>query len=161
MTCRQLPPDVKRRSCPLMDNKPLKVRPASRCRPPHPPSDTEMAEGGSCGGRPVEEHGDGHTAGFGGLTAAGEYLSALCVRPVGGCLAQEVRARGGDCRSLCGRQCTRISASGRRRSFPEGIPGTVTEVWVGTSPRENAPDRVREICLARPETKRRRQAGNI
>jgi hypothetical protein len=41
----------------------------------------EMAEGGSCGGRPMEEHGDGYAAGFSSFTSVGEYLSALrCAR---------------------------------------------------------------------------------
>ena len=81
--------------------------------------------------------------------------------PMGGSLAQEVCARRGDCRPLRGRQCTRFSASGRRRSFPGGISGTATEVRAGTTPRQDAPDRVRAICRARPETKRRRQTGDV
>jgi RNA-directed DNA polymerase len=50
----------------------------------------------------MEEYGDGYSAGFGGITAACEHLSGLRVRPVGGCLAQKVCARGSDCCPLCG-----------------------------------------------------------
>src|ERR1022692_3431647 len=52
-----------------------------------------MAEGGSAGGRRMEEHGDGYSSKLGGFAVAREYLSALRVRPVGGRLAQEMSAR--------------------------------------------------------------------
>ena len=118
----------------------VEVCPASRCRPPNSPADPEMVEGGSYGGRRMEGHGGGDSAGFGGFAAAGEHLSALRVRPVGGSLAQEVCARRGHCRPLRGRQCTGVPASGRCRSFSGGFPGTAAEVRAGTAPGQDAPD---------------------
>jgi hypothetical protein len=60
----------------------------------------------------------GYSAGFGDFAVACEHLSALCVRPVGGRLAQEVCARRCHCRPICRRQCSRVSASGRGRPLP-------------------------------------------
>src|SRR5271165_7063322 len=40
-----------------------------------------------------KDTGDGYSAGIGGFAVACKHLSALRVRPVGGCLAQEARAR--------------------------------------------------------------------
>ena len=61
-------------------------------RPPHAPATPPTAQPGPCyllrSGR--------------NFAVACEHLSALCVRPVGGRLAQEVRARRRRCRPLCG-----------------------------------------------------------
>src|SRR3981189_1619562 len=62
-----------------------------------------MAQGWGDGGREVVGHGDGYSAGVGDLTAPCQYLSPLCVRFLGGRLAQEVCARRGDRPPLCGR----------------------------------------------------------
>ncbi len=53
--------------------------------------------------RAVVGDGGGYAARGGDLAAAGQYLSALRLRPLGGGLAQEVRAGRRDRRPLCGR----------------------------------------------------------
>lgn len=90
-----------------------------------------------------------------------QYLSALCFRSMGGCLAQEVCARRGGGHPLRGRYHLRLPASIRCRSFSGEFRGTAAEVWVGAASRENAPDRVRAVCRTRPGTKRRRKAGDV
>jgi site-specific DNA recombinase len=69
------------------------------------------------------------------LTAACQHLSALRVRPVGGSLAQEVRARRCGCRPVRRRQCHRLPAPGRHRPVPDGISGAAEKVRAGTAPR--------------------------
>src|SRR5256885_12784880 len=65
------------------------VHPAPRDRSPYSSSDPQMVAGGSIGGRPMAGDEGRHSAGCGDLTAAGERLSALCLRPVDRSLAQE------------------------------------------------------------------------
>ena len=69
------------------------VRRASRGRSPNAPPDPEMAEGGSVGRRPMVGDEGRYAARGSGFTAAGERVSALCVRSVGRGLAQESGAR--------------------------------------------------------------------
>jgi len=78
------------------------IRPAPRGRSPDPTADPEMAESRGDGGWAVVGGRDGYAARFGDLTAAGQYLSALRLRPLGGGLAQEVRPGRRDRRPLCG-----------------------------------------------------------
>jgi hypothetical protein len=59
-------------------------------------------------------HGDRYPAGIGDLTSPCQHLSPLCVRSLGGCLAQEICARRGDRPPLCGRQCATKARRGDR-----------------------------------------------
>src|SRR5437762_6243910 len=67
---------------------------------------------------------DGYAARSGGLTAAGQYLSALRFRSMGGGLAQEERSGRRDRHPLCGRHGFRIPAPSRSRPIPAGSAGT-------------------------------------
>src|SRR6202022_5153965 len=106
-----------------------------------------MAQGWGDGGREMVGHGDGYSAGIGDLTAPCQYLSPLCVRSLGGRLAQEVCARRGD--------RPRLPVGDRRRPFSQADGGTAEEVRTGAAPGKDAPDRVREVRRTEPETKRR------
>src|ERR1700693_3136996 len=88
------------------------VRRAPSGRPPHSWPNPEMDEGGSVGKRPMVGDHDRDPAGFSGIAAACEYLSALCLRSVGRSLAQESGAGRHDCRPLRRRSCA-TSAKGR------------------------------------------------
>ena len=59
----------------------------------HPAPDPEMAQGRGDGGREVVGHGDRYSARVGDLTAPCQHLSPLCVRSLGGRLAQEMCAQ--------------------------------------------------------------------
>src|SRR5215472_4524699 len=117
----------------------------------------------------VESRGDGrgavvgdggrYAAGVGDLAPAGEYLPALCLRPVGGGVAQEKRSRGCNRRALRRRQRPGVPVPGGSRSFSERVQGTTGEIRVGTAPREDTSDRVRAICRIEPKTERERQTG--
>ena len=78
-------------------------------------------------------------------------LPALLFRPLGERLAQEVGARRSGGRPLCGRHGFRIPVSGRRGPVPGELTGTAGNVWAGTTPRKDAPDRVRQVRRAGPE----------
>jgi site-specific DNA recombinase len=95
------------------------------------------------------------------LTAAGQYLSALRLRPVGGGLAQEVRPGRRDRHPLRGRHGSRIPAPSRSRPLPARPGGTAGEVWTGTPSRQDAPDRVRAVCRNEPERERGRPARDV
>src|SRR4030088_511342 len=73
-----------------------------------------MAQSGCPGrrGRYDERSGDG--AGIGDLTASGQYLPALRLRPLGGALATARGHRRHGDRALCGRHRGRLEADGRR-----------------------------------------------
>ena len=75
---------------PRMDDE---VCRAPRGRSPDTTPDPEMAEGGSFGGRSVVGDEGGYAAGGSGFTTARQRIPALCVRSLGGGLAQENRPR--------------------------------------------------------------------
>src|SRR6516225_11614223 len=54
-----------------------------------------------------------------------------------------------------------IPISDGRRSLPGETTGTSGEVWAGTPPRKDAPDRVRQVCRREPETQRRRETRDV
>ena len=103
----------------------------------------------------------GTPQGSGDLTASCQHLSPLCVRSMGGRLAQEVCARRGDRPPLCGRHRPRLPVGYGRRPFSQELGRTAGEVRTGAAPGKDAPDRVRAVCRTEPETKRRRQAGDL
>src|ERR1700745_1115536 len=53
------------------------------------------------------------------------------------------------------------SSGNRRRPFSRKLGRTAGKVRTGTAPGQDAPDRVRAVCRAKPETKRGRQAGDL
>src|SRR5690348_12565688 len=120
-----------------------------------------MAEGGGDGGGPMDGGGDGDAARGGDFTPAGEYLSALRLRPLGAGVAKETRARRRGRRALCRRYSPRVPSPGGSRPLSGRTAGTVAEVWAGIASRQNAPDRVRAVCRAEPEKTRRRQARDV
>jgi hypothetical protein len=54
-----------------------------------------------------------------------------------------------------------VPAPDRSPPLPSRLPGAIGEVWIGASSGQNAPDRVRAICPAQPETKNGRYAGDV
>jgi len=66
------------------------------------------------------------------FAAAGKHLSTLRFRPVGGCLAQEMRPGRRDRHPLRGRHGSRIPGPGRSRPFSARPGETIGEVWTGT-----------------------------
>src|SRR5271154_854994 len=116
-----------------------------------------MAQRWSNGGKAMVGNEDRYSTRLGGITDPRQYLSPLCFRSLGERLAQEVCARRSGSDSLRGRYHLRFPISGRRGSFSGESPGTVAEVWIGTSSRQDAPGRVRAVCRTEPGTKRGRQ----
>ena len=62
---------------------------APDCRPTGAPADSEVAAGGSLGGRDVVEDGGGDAARGGDFAVAGEYVPALRLRPLGPAVATQ------------------------------------------------------------------------
>src|SRR5262249_8226428 len=91
-----------------------------------------MAEGRSDGGRPMVGTEDRYAAGFGNFTVARECVLTLRFRSLGGRLAQEVGARRGGGRPLCGRRHPGISVSAGRGSLPKRIYGS-DSLWLDWS----------------------------
>src|SRR6266568_8712095 len=54
-----------------------------------------------------------------------------------------------------------IPVSDGRRSLPGELAGASGKVWAGTPSRQDAPDRVWQVCRTKPGTERGRQAGNV
>jgi len=77
---------------------------------PHTSPDPEMAEGGCIGGWPMVGNEAGYAARSSGLTATRQRVSPLCVRPMGGCLAQESGNRRCHHRPLRRRSCDGLPA---------------------------------------------------
>src|ERR1700737_3506972 len=109
------------------------------------PPDPEMAEGGSDGARPVERDEGRESARGGDFARACEPLPALRLGSVGGGVAEEAGARGCYCCALCGRCRAGIRAPRRSGALPGAVAGTAAEIRAGTTPGENAPDRIRAI----------------
>src|SRR5512140_3313432 len=91
--------------------------------PAHSAPDPEMAKGG--GERRRRVVGDeGRDAARGrDFASAGEHLSALRIRPVGGGMAEEGGERRCDRGSLRRRSCGGVRAPGRSRAVSEGVWG--------------------------------------
>jgi hypothetical protein len=86
------------------------------------------------GGREMIGHGDGYSAGIGDLAPPCQHLSPLCLRSLGGSLAQETCARRRDRRPLCGRYRPRVPVGNRRRLFSQELGRTAGKVRTGTAP---------------------------
>src|SRR5580700_2834202 len=110
------------------------IRATPRGRRPHFTPDPEMVEGGSDGRRPMGGDENGYTARGGDFAAAGECVSTLRLRPLGGGMAAESGARTSCSGPLRGRSGNGVSAPDGCRAIPERVSGAAGEVWTGTSP---------------------------
>ncbi|MBP1598229.1 MAG: invertase [Acidobacteria bacterium] len=120
-------------------------------RPPQEPQQPPTSQPGPCYLLRSGRH----------FALVGQYLPALCLRSVGEGMAEEGGA-GRDDRHPLRRRCrVGIRAPDRCRSFPEGVRGTAGEVRAGVTPRENATDRIRQICHTESTGAWKRQAGDV
>src|SRR5438477_6218411 len=111
-----------------------------------------MAEGRSDGGRQMVGTADGYAAGFGDFTVACKCVPTLQFRSLGERLAPEVGARRSGSRPLRGRYYLGIPVSNGRGSLSGELARAVGQVRTGTSPGQDAPDRIRPVCRREPET---------
>src|ERR1700674_2972744 len=77
------------------------------------------------------------------FSPAGQHLSTLRARPVGGSMAEEGGARGRSNRPLRRRLRHGVSGAGGRRTIPGGVAGTTAEVRPGATSGQDPADRVR------------------
>src|SRR5579885_886038 len=137
------------------------VCPASDRRSKDTASDSKVVEGGSVRRWRMVGDEDRNAAGCRDFPVAGEYLSALCLRSVGECVAGEDRNRRSDRHPLRGRSRRGVPIQSRCRTIPEGIQGTAGEIWLGTAWRENTAHRIWSVCRGQPEQPWRRKAGVV
>ena len=97
---------------------------------------------------------DGYSARVGDFADACQYLPALRIRSLGGCLAQEVCARRRDRRAICRRHRFRFPAPSRSRPFSGSSPGTVRKFGL-----ELHPDKTRRIEFGRCAEQNRKRKG--
>ena len=135
----------------------VRFRRTSRRRPAGDPPDPQMAESRGDGGRAGDADGDRNAAKRGDLPSAGEYLSALRLRPLGATMARTPRPRCGHPRALRRRHRRRLRAQGRRRAVPGGPERADGAVRAHAASGKDAPHRVRPPCGGQPSPARPRQ----
>ena len=97
-----------------------------------------------------------------GLPDLGEYLPALCARPV---VPQEMAPDGPEGRrdhcSLCGRSCGRVPVQAGCGALSPRHSGAAGAFWPQPPPEQDPPRGVRTVRSREPSHPRGRQAGNL
>src|SRR6266446_5238634 len=127
----------------------------------HAPPDRQMAEGRCIGRRPDNESGGWDPARGGDLTAAGEHLPPLRLRPLGATLATARGPRQADDHPLRGRHRCRFPASGRRQALSRRHASPAGAICASSPCGENSSDRVRQICCRASSRAGRETAGDL
>src|ERR1700682_5424122 len=116
------------------------VSPAPSYRPANTSADPEMVAGWSFGGRHLVGDEGGDPTRSGSFALDGQHLPALCFRPVGGSLAEEVREGARHSEPLRGRHRHGFRAPGRSGTVSQGSGRTTAEIRPRTTPGQDAPD---------------------
>src|SRR5215470_10785076 len=121
----------------------------------------EMVERRRAGGWETLAGGGGNAAGWQCLAAPGEYLSPLCLRPVGPSLASEASPWRRDRGEVRRRHRAGIPGEVGCRTVLGGTDRAISEVRARTASREDAPAGIRTVRGREPEAARRREAGDV